>query len=125
MSYHPHHGRDPYAAQAPDGYGPPGDYPYRQRRHDDGANTVAAIIRVVVGVIVTIFVLHVLFVVLHANRGNDFVSIIYMLAKTFVLGLGDVFTPRDAMLGVALNYGLAALIYLVLGQLVVKALQRR
>lgn len=124
MSYHPHHGRDPYSAH-PDGYGPPDGYPYRQRRREDRADTIAAIIRVVTGLIVTIFVLHVLFVVLHANRGNDFVSIVYTLAKTFVLGLGDVFTPRDAVLGVVLNYGLAALVYLVVGHLIVRALRRR
>jgi hypothetical protein len=123
MSYHGHHGREPYSPHY--GYGPPDDHPYRQGRHDDGADTIAAIVRVVVGLIVTIFVLHVLFVVLHANRGNEFVSLVYTLAKTFVLGLGDVFTPRDALLGVVLNYALAALVYLVVGQLVVKALRRR
>lgn len=121
MSYQPPPGHGPYPPQ------PAGHYPYgddRGRRHDEGARTVANVIRVVTGVIVTIFVLHILFVVLHANQSNDFVSFVYMLAKTFVLGLGDVFTPHDAVLGVVLNYGLAALLYLVLGQLIIKALRR-
>jgi hypothetical protein len=74
--------------------------------------------------IATIFLLHVLFVVLGANQGNDFVSLIYMLAKTFVLGLGDIFTPDDEALGVVLNYSIAALIYLVAGHLIAKALTR-
>ena len=97
---------------------------YDDRRGDDGASTVANIVRVVTGVIAAIFVLHILFVALHANQSNDFVSFIYSAAKVFVLGLGDVFTPRDALAGVILNYGLAALVYLVIGQMIAKMLRR-
>ena len=128
MSYDPYGGPHPHRQQN-HGYYPQHEE-YREgysaeygHRHD-GAETVANIIRVVVGLIVTIFVLHILFVVFHANHGNEFVSFVYMLAKTFVLGLGDVFTPNDAVLGVVLNYGLAALVYAVLGQLIIKLLRR-
>ncbi|CAM01995.1 hypothetical protein SACE_2714 [Saccharopolyspora erythraea NRRL 2338] len=76
------------------------------------------------GVVVTVFVLHILFVVFDANQGNEFVSFVYGLAQVLVLGLGDVFTPDDALLGVILNYGLAALVYLVIGRLIVKAIRR-
>ena len=92
-------------------------------RHEDGASSIAALIRVITGAVATIFVLHILFVVLHANQSNDLVSFIYSAAKVFVLGLGDVFTPHDATAGVVLNYGLAALVYLVIGQLVIKLLR--
>lgn len=94
---------------------------YRSR---DRADTVANVVRFVVGLVVTIFVLHVLFVVLDANAANSVVSLVYALAKTLVLGFGDVFTPHDAVIGVVLNYGLAAVVYLVVGELVVKALRR-
>lgn len=119
--------RGPYApndryAHPPQG-DPRGDY-YDDRRGDDGASTVANIVRVVTGVIASVFVLHILFVVLHANQSNDFVSFVYSTAKVFVLGLGDVFTPHDATAGVVLNYGLAALVYLVIGQLIAKMLRR-
>lgn len=98
---------------------------YDGYRHEgDGSSAVANLVRAITGTIVTIFVLHVLFTVLQANQGNDFVSFIYSAAKVFVLGLGDVFTPHDATAGVVLNYGLAALVYLVIGQLVVKMLRR-
>ncbi|MCI2424090.1 hypothetical protein MOQ72_42500 [Saccharopolyspora sp. K220] len=134
MSYHQSHGHQPHGHnpypphnhghyQQQDGYYE-GD-PYERRRHDDGADNVANIIRVVVGLVVTVFTLHVLFVIFDANQGNEFVSFVYLLAKTLVLGLGDVFTPDDALLGVVLNYGLAALVYLVVGQLVIKAIRRR
>lgn len=127
MSRHPYDDRDSYSANDYHSYPPQGSprggY-HDNRRGDDGANTVAAIVRVVTGSIVAIFVLHILFVVLHANQSNDFVSFIYAAAKVFVLGLGDVFTPGDALVGVILNYGLGALVYLVIGQLIIKMLRR-
>lgn len=78
----------------------------------------------IVAVVIAIFTLHVVFVVLDANQHNGFVQTVYMLAKTFVLGLGDVFTPDDALLGVIMNYGLAALVYALAGHLLIKALNR-
>ncbi|MBA8827445.1 hypothetical protein FHX42_004841 [Saccharopolyspora lacisalsi] len=118
---HPPHNRGHHPQQG--GY-PQEPAPGRGSR-GDGANTVANIIRSAVGVVVTVFALHVLFVVFDANQGNEFVSVVYALAQTLVLGLGDVFTPEGAVLGVVLNYGLAALIYLVVGQLIIKALRSR
>jgi hypothetical protein len=47
------------------------------------------------------------------------------MAKVFVLGFGDIFTPSDAKIGLVLNYGLATIIYLVVGQLIVRTLRRR
>ena len=128
MSYHPHQDHNPYPSHNPGRYPQQDGYygePPRDRRYDDGADTVANIVRAVVGVVIAIFALHVLFVVFGANQGNEFASFVYTAAQVFVLGLGDVFTPDDALLGVVLNYGLAALVYAIVGQLVVKALQRR
>lgn len=119
MSYH--HGPNDYPPQNPGNYSSHGPPP-RDRR--GGGDILANVIRLVTGLIVAVFVLHMLFVVLNANQGNEFVSFIYSLAQVLVLGLGDVFTPDDAVLGVVLNYGLAALIYLVVGRLITKAIQR-
>ncbi|WP_233576361.1 hypothetical protein [Saccharopolyspora rhizosphaerae] len=134
MNYPPPQGHGPYPPQQggpypPQGRGYPPQPPYdehyeERRRREENSDRVANIVRVVLGVVLTIFLLHVLFVVFDANQGNEFVSVVYVLAKTLVLGLGDVFTPDDALLGVVLNYGLAALVYLVIGQLVIKSLRR-
>lgn len=129
MSYDPYQRYDPQPPP-PDYYeqGDPYRQPppsYRSRRGDDGANTVIAVVRVITGITTAIFVMHILFVLLEANQGNGFVSFIYSLAKGLVLGLGDVFTPDDAKIGVVLNYGFAAVLYLVIGQLIIKALRRR
>ncbi|WP_207936509.1 hypothetical protein, partial [Actinomadura sp. KC216] len=108
----PHPGMDPYQPR------------YDARRRHDGSATVANVVRVVTGTVAAIFLLHILFVVFDANQGNGFVHGVYNVAKALVLGLGDVFTPDDATLGVVLNYGFAALLYLVVGQLIVRALNR-
>lgn len=128
MTYDPYRQHDqypPYAAGAPQ-QRVDHDYAERQRsaRRADNADTIARLIQGLTGVVVAIFAAHVLFVVLDANQANGFVETVYLLAKTLVLGLGDVFTPDDAVLGVVMNYGLAALVYLVAGQLVSKALRR-
>ncbi|MPZ00752.1 MAG: hypothetical protein GEU97_22805 [Actinophytocola sp.] len=76
------------------------------------------------GFAAAVFLLHILFVVFEANQGNPFVSFVYSIAKTLVLGLGDVFTPDDWKIGVVLNYGFAALVWLIVGRLIVRALRR-
>lgn len=87
-------------------------------------DTAIRIVRTVTAIATTIFVLHILFVVFDANQGNEFVSFVYTMAKALVLGLGDVFTPDDAEIGVVLNYGFAALLYFIIGQFVIKMLRR-
>ena len=71
MSYPPHQDHNPYPSHNPGRYPQQDGYygePPRDRRYDDGADTVANIVRVVVGVVIAIFALHVLFVVFGATR---------------------------------------------------------
>ncbi|MGW1676483.1 hypothetical protein [Saccharopolyspora sp. NPDC002376] len=107
--------------------------PREERYRDDdresrfsgpSADTIGRLIGVFTGLIALIFVLHVIFVVTGANQDNSFVSFTYGTAKFFVFGLGDVFQPGDATIGVVLNYGLAALIYLFGGRIIARALKR-
>lgn len=125
MNYYPRHGPHPHPPQNPGHYPPPpGDHYGEKPHHGGGSDAVANIVRIVTGLVVATFVLHILFTVFEANQGNEFVSFVYGSAQVLVLGLGDVFTPDDAVLGVVLNYGLAALIYLVIGTYVIKLLRR-
>jgi hypothetical protein len=107
------------------------DHRYADRDRDRGdrfrgpsADAIGRTIQVLTALISLVFVLHIVFVVTGANQDNDFVAFTYGTAKFFVLGLGDVFTPGDATIGVILNYGLAALIYLFAGRIIARALKR-
>ncbi len=99
------------------------DGPDRSRR-GNASHTVANVVSVVTGLVALVFGLHVIFSLADANQGNGFVRFVYDLARVLVLGFGDVFTPDDAKIGLVLNYGLAALVYLVVGQLIARALRR-
>jgi hypothetical protein len=102
-------------------------YPDRDpvnRFRGPSADAIGRTIQVLTALISLVFVLHVVFVIARANQSNGFVAFTYATAKFFVLGLGDVFTPNDATIGVILNYGLAAVIYLVAGRIIARALKR-
>ncbi|GAA4212967.1 hypothetical protein [Actinocatenispora rupis] len=123
MSYDQYHRNGPQQ-----GY--PGPQPYDQpparapRQRGEGAALVARIVVGVTCAVAVIFALHVFLTLAGANQGNGFVQFVYTLAKVLVLGFGDVFTPNDAKIGLVLNYGLAALIYIVIGQFVARLLRR-
>lgn len=120
----------PTGGPAPGGQGnPPGHdgYSDRQRhspRMGPSATTVGRIIGISTGLISLAFLLHIIFSIVGANSDNGFVKFVYGVSKVFVFGFGDVFTPDDAKIGLVLNYGLAALVYLVVGRLISRALQR-
>ncbi|GAA4850668.1 hypothetical protein GCM10025787_37100 [Saccharopolyspora rosea] len=115
-----------------DRYREPEPEPYREprrERHADrfpwpSADGIGRTIQILSGLISLVFVLHVIFVVVGANQNSGFVSFVYSTAKFFVFGLGDVFTPQDATIGVVLNYLLAAAVYLFAGRIIARALRR-
>jgi hypothetical protein len=69
-------------------------------------------------------VLHIVFVLFSANPGSGVVSFASLMAKVFLLGFGDVFTPSNATIRVILNDGLAAIMYLIIGRIIARALRR-
>jgi hypothetical protein len=86
--------------------------------------TVASILRIVGLVIVAILVIYILLSIFGANQANSFATFIRDGANTFSLGLADLFTPADPRLRVGLNYGIAALIWLVITGVVVGIVRR-
>lgn len=123
----------------PDSYRPPPDQPDRgyrraeespvdyQRARDrraDRTNLIAGIIGIVTALIALSFVLHIVFTLFNANQNSGFVAFDYNVAKVFVFGFGDVFTPKDAKIGLIANYGLAAIVYLVIGRILYRTLRR-
>lgn len=138
-AYDPEMRRRPRSQYQPDPYEPmpsAGDHGYRrpeespldyQRERDrrtDRTNLIANTIHVVTALIALVFVLHIVFTLFGANQNSGFVAFVYGAAKVFVFGFGDVFTPGSATIGLIANYGLAAIVYLVVGRVLYRTLRR-
>ena len=76
---------------------------------------LARAIRVVVGIVVAIIVLAVILRVVGANPGNVIVSDIHDAGASLVGPFDNVFSVSGPKLNMALNWGLAALVYAVVG----------
>ncbi len=76
---------------------------------------VARLIRAVTGLVVLVIVIGILLFVLGANPHNAIVSDIHDAAKWLVGPFANVFSVKGAKLNLALNWGLAALVYAVVG----------
>lgn len=74
-------------------------------------------ISVVTSVVVLLIVVGILLVVLEANPGNDLVSLVTDVAETLVGPFERLFTLDERKTEVAVNWGIAALAYLVVGRL--------
>ncbi|KAB2363310.1 hypothetical protein F9B16_43210 [Actinomadura montaniterrae] len=75
-------------------------------------------------IVVLILAVHILFVVFEANTGNDIVHWFGARADELAWQFKDVFQPDNAKVDVAVNYGLAALVYLVVGRIIVSVVRR-
>ena len=88
------------------------------------ANLIARIILLVAAVVVIIIVAGIAFVVLDANMSNSIVSWIHDAAKFLVGPFDGIFKPGDHRLAVAINWGIAALVYLFVARVIVGLLRR-
>ncbi|MFF0522815.1 hypothetical protein ACFYTC_29270 [Actinomadura nitritigenes] len=87
-------------------------------------NLIATVISVVTTIVVLVLAVHILFVVFDANTGNDIVHWFGARADELAWQFKDVFQPDNAKVDVAVNYGLAALVYLVIGRIIVAVVRR-
>lgn len=74
---------------------------------------VGSIIRTIGAVIAVILILHVLFVLLGANQANAFVQFVARWADTLAVWFKNLFTTGNAEVDLILNFGLAALFWVV------------
>jgi hypothetical protein len=78
---------------------------------------LARTIRTVVGIVVAIIVLAVILRLLGANPSNGIVSAIHDAGAWLVGPFANVFSVHGPKLHMALNWGLAAIVYAVIGGL--------
>jgi hypothetical protein len=110
--YDPHY--DPHSGQ-PNYQRPPEPRPERRQR--DGANTdrTALIIHTIAEIAAVFLGLWILLYLLEANQGNPFVEFVKAVADWLAWWAQDIFTMDSEGVRVFLNYGLPAVIYLLIG----------
>ena len=85
---------------------------------------LARLIRTVAGVVALVIVLGILLFALSANPNNAIVSAIHDAANWLVGPFHNVFSVKGPKLNLALNWGLAALVYLLVGGLLANLVVR-
>jgi len=90
-----------------------------------GAWGIARIINLIAGLVAAVIVIGILLVVLEANTGNDIVKALLDAAKFLAGPFKDIFNLDDRKLEVAVNWGLAALVYVAVARLITRLLVRR
>jgi hypothetical protein len=85
---------------------------------------VARIVSLITAVVVGIIVIGILLTLFDANKDNQIVKWVLDAAKFLVGPFKDVFKPDSAKTKVAVNWGLAAVIYALVGGLIARLLRR-
>jgi hypothetical protein len=80
------------------------------------------VLQLVVSVVVLIIVAGVLLVVLKANPANSIVSEVHSWARWLAGPFDGMFSFHSANTAVAVNWGIAAVVYLLVGGLIVRLL---
>jgi hypothetical protein len=104
----------------------------RQSRRDGSADRgfassaglLARVVRLVVSVIVLIIVAAILLVVLKANPSNSIVSEVHGWASSLAGPFDGLFSFHSARVAIAVNWGIAAVVYLLVGGLITRVLGR-
>jgi hypothetical protein len=100
----------------------------RANRHAGAAMARASIARAVmllVGAVALILVIGILLVVLEANRSNDIVQFVRDAARILAGPFDGLFTLDSNKAEKAVNWGIAAVVWLALGKLIARLLLRR
>jgi hypothetical protein len=101
-------------------------YAYRTRRDtaDDVGWGIASLVWLLAVVAAAFLVLYIILVLFEANPSNDLVNFISDVANKLARVFRDLFDVNDRKLEIVINYGLAALVYLAVGRVVARALNR-
>ncbi|RSN06071.1 hypothetical protein DMC63_37480 [Streptomyces sp. WAC 05977] len=88
------------------------------------AGILASVVRWAGLIFAAILVLHVVFMIGEANPENGIVSFVRGWADGLLLGFKDLFMPEDAKLRVLINYGIAAIFWMVVTGILAKIIRR-
>jgi hypothetical protein len=85
---------------------------------------LARVVQLVVSVVVLIIVAGILLVVLKANPSNSIVSQVHDWARWLAGPFDGIFSFRNARVAIAVNWGIAAVVYLFVGGLIARLIGR-
>jgi hypothetical protein len=104
----------------------------RQRRREGtgarglatGAGLLARVAHLIVTIVVVIIIAGILLVVLKANPTNSIVSEVHDWARSLAGPFDGIFSFHNANVTIAVNWGIAAVVYLLIGGLIARLLGR-
>lgn len=85
---------------------------------------LARLVRLVVGIVVAVIVVAIVLRLLSANPANSIVKDIHDVAKALVGPFKNVFSIKNAKASLAVNWGLAAVVYMIVGGLIAGLIAR-
>jgi hypothetical protein len=86
--------------------------------------TLARFVRTLAGVIALVIVVAIVLFVLGANQSNGIVSAIHDAGQWLVGPFKNLFKIHNAKVAMAVNWGLAALVYMIVGHFIATLLAR-
>ncbi len=89
-----------------------------------GGGDAARFIAIIADAAALILVVWIIMYALKANQGNDLVGWVHNTANWLSGWSHDIFTPDSAWLRVLLNYGIAAVVYLIIGNAIAGRIRR-
>ena len=87
-------------------------------------DVIATVVSTVFRLAALLIVLGILFVVLEANPDNGIASFVNDIADFLVGPFDDLFEPKDEKLATAINWGIAVIVYVVVGTFIARLLRR-
>ena len=89
-----------------------------------GLSGVARLVSLVTGIVVGVIVVGIVLVVLEANRDNALVDFVLNVGEFLAEPLDNVFKLDSRKSNIAVNWGLAAVLYACIGAIAVRLLRR-
>jgi hypothetical protein len=89
-----------------------------------GASLLARAVHLIVTIIVLIIVAGILLAVLKANPANSIASDVHGWARSLAGPFDGMFSFRNARVAIAVNWGIAAVVYVLVGGLIARLLGR-
>ena len=84
----------------------------------------ASVITGIAAVIAGIIVLGIVLVLVNANQNNDIVDLILDIGRFFARPFEDLFPQADPKNDILLNWGIAAVAYLIIGAIIARIVRR-